>query len=54
MGNYNGITLDRDRAFDINSLNELLMQGRTVLEEAVLISEKWKNPLRQSQGFIKA
>ena len=54
MGNYNGITLDRDRVFDINSLNELLMQGRTVLEEAVLISEKMEESLTAISGIYKS
>ncbi len=35
MGKYNSVTLDRDRAFDVNSLQELLTQGKSILNEYV-------------------
>ncbi len=45
MGNDSGVSLDRDRAFDMNSLNELLIQGRTILTEAVRISEEMEKSI---------
>lgn len=40
MGKYSYVILDRDCAFDVNSLNELLTQGKAILNEAIEISEK--------------
>ena len=40
MSNHNEATIDRDRAFDINSINELLTQGKSILAEAISISGK--------------
>ena len=40
MKNYDKVSMNRDRAFDIHSLNELLMEGRSILEEAIDIGRK--------------
>ena len=40
MGKYNSVTLDRDRAFDGNSLQELLTQGKSILNQAIDLSRK--------------
>lgn len=40
MARYSYIILDRDCAFDVDSLKELLTQGKFILEEAIAISEK--------------
>ena len=40
MGKYNSVTLDRDRAFDVNSLQELLTQGKSILNQAIDLSRK--------------
>ncbi len=40
MGKYNSVTLDRDRAFDVNSLQELLNQGKSILNQAIDLSKK--------------
>ena len=40
MRNNNRIFIDRDRAFDINAINELLTQGKAILTEAISISQK--------------
>ena len=40
MGKYNSVTLDRDRAFDVNSLQELLTQGKSILNKAIDLSKK--------------
>lgn len=51
MGKYKDITLDRDRAFDINSLNELLTQGKSILTEAVNISQKMETSIASISGI---
>lgn len=40
MQNSNDMVIDRDRAFDIDRLNDLLTQGRSILTEAISISQK--------------
>lgn len=50
MGNYSDATLDRDRAFDINSINELLTQGKAILNEAISISEKMETSITTISG----
>ena len=40
MGKYGGVTLDRDRAFDVNSLQELLTQGKAILNKAIDLSRR--------------
>ena len=47
----NNITLDRDRAFDINSLNELLTQGKSILNEAIRISQKMETSISTISGI---
>lgn len=51
MGEYKDITLDRDRAFDINSLNELLTQGKSILNEAIRISQKMETSISAISGI---
>ena len=51
MGNYSDATLDRDRAFDIDSLNELLTQGKTILNAAISISENMKTSITTISGI---
>ena len=50
MGNGKGTALDRDRAFDTGSINELLTQGRSILTEAVSISEKMEASISTIAG----
>ncbi|MBD5495760.1 MAG: RHS repeat protein, partial [Lachnospiraceae bacterium] len=50
MGNYSDATLDRDRAFDINSINELLTQGKAILNAAISISEKMETSIASISG----
>ncbi|MBD5494786.1 MAG: RHS repeat protein [Lachnospiraceae bacterium] len=50
MGNCSDATLDRDRAFDINSINELLTQGKAILNEAISISEKMETSISKISG----
>lgn len=45
MGGYNEVTLDRDRVFDVNSLNELLTQGKSILTAAISISQKMETSI---------
>ena len=45
MKNYNNVSLDRDRAFDINALSELLTQGKAILTEAIAISQKMETSI---------
>lgn len=40
MGKYSNTVLDRDRAFDISMMDELLEEGKTVLKAAIDISRK--------------
>ena len=51
MEKYSGVTLDRDRAFDVNSLNELLTQGKAILNEATGISEKMEASISAVSGI---
>lgn len=51
MGEYKDITLDRDRAFDINSLNELLTQGKSILTEAINLSQKMEESITAIKGI---
>ena len=51
MGNYSAAPPDRDRAFDINSLNELLLAGRAILTEAVRISEEMEKSITAVSGI---
>lgn len=51
MGEYKDITLDRDRAFDINNLNELLTQGKSILNEAIRISQKMETSISAIFGI---
>lgn len=51
MGKYSSTTLDRDRAFDINSLNELLTQGKSILTEADRISRKMEASISAIAGI---
>ena len=50
MGGYNEVTLDRDRAFDVNSLNELLAQGKSILTAAISISQKMETSISTISG----
>ncbi len=50
MGGYNEVTLDRDRAFDVNSLNELLTQGKSILNAAISISQKMETSISAISG----
>ena len=43
-------TLDRDRAFDINNLNELLTQGKAILTQAITISRKMEASISAISG----
>ena len=45
MRKHNRISIDRDRAFDINAINELLTQGKAILAEAVSISQKMESSI---------
>ena len=54
MKKYNSTTLDRDRAFDINALNELLTQGRSILTEAISISQKMEASIAAISGIYAA
>ena len=51
MGKHSGVTLDKDRAFDTNSLNELLTQGKSILNEAISISEKMEASISAVSGI---
>lgn len=46
----NNTTLDRDRAFDINNLNELLTQGTAILTQAIAISQKMEASVSAISG----
>ncbi|MCM1263048.1 MAG: DUF6531 domain-containing protein, partial [Butyrivibrio sp.] len=50
MGNYSETTLDRDRAFDTNNLNDLLIQGKTVLKAAIDISGNMEDSIAAILG----
>lgn len=50
MGKYGDTTLDRDRAFDTGSINELLTQGKSILTEAISISGKMDASLSTISG----
>ena len=45
MKNNHNTPIDRDRAFDINAINELLTQGKAILAEAVTISQKMETSI---------
>ena len=47
MAEYKDTVLDRDRAFDTGSLNELLTQGKSILTEAVSISGKMEDSISE-------
>lgn len=47
MAEYKDTVLDRDRAFDTGSLNELLTQGKEILTEAVSISGKMEDSISE-------
>ena len=51
MGYYSNATLDRDRAFDINSINELLTQGKAILDAAISISENMETSITTISGI---
>lgn len=51
MKNHTDTILNRDRAFDINSLSELLTQGRSILTEAVNISRKMETSISAISGI---
>ena len=50
MGKYSSAALDRDRAFDMDSLNELLTCGREILTQAVSISERMEASIAAISG----
>lgn len=45
MGEYKGAVLDRDRAFSINDLDELLKEGKDVLNRAIDISQRMEDSI---------
>lgn len=45
MKNHTNTPIDRDRAFDINVINELLTQGKAILTQAITISQKMENSI---------
>lgn len=45
MRNHTNTPIDRDRAFDINALNELLTQGKAILTQAITISQKMETSI---------
>lgn len=53
MKNYSSAILDRDCAFDINSINELLTQGRIILTEAINISQKMEESITAIEGIYR-
>ena len=50
MEEYSSTTLDRDCAFDINSICELLEQGKSVLNNAISISRQMENSISHILG----
>lgn len=46
MGKPNQISLEQDRAFDVESMNELLGLGKSILDNAISISEKVETSIR--------
>ena len=47
----NNVTLNRDCTFDINSLNEFLTQGKSILNEAISISQKMEATISAVSGI---
>ena len=45
MKNHTNTPIDRDRAFDINAINELLTQGKAILTQAITISQRMENSI---------
>lgn len=53
MGKYRKVILDRDCAFDVDELNVLLTQGKSILNEAIELSRKMEGSISRIYETFK-